>query len=195
MNDHDPTSTLEFPATPLGQAALRFSRHFLVGWGAVDANGHMRNTAYFDAAADVRLAFLESRGWDRGRLEATGLGPVAFEERVTYRRELRLRDGFIVTLELAGVSADGARLRLRSRFLDREERELAALTSDLGWMDLATRRLAPAPRELADSLLQLTCTDDFTALHSWSAAADAAHPRLHLVPPSTRDAAVRTSRA
>lgn len=146
------------------QSAPPFSRRFLVGWGSVDANGHMRNTAYFDAAADVRLAFLESRGWDRRRFEDAGIGPVALEEHIRYRHELRLREAFDVTLELAGIGPDGARLRLRSRFLGREAREGAALTSDLAWMDLRSRRLCPVPADLAEAFLQLVPTEDFEPL-------------------------------
>lgn len=186
---HEPSST-DLDRTP----ALRFSRHFVVAWGAVDANDHMRNTAYLDTAADVRLAFLESRGWDRDRLASTGLGMIAFEERITYRRELRLRDGFAVTLELAGVSADGARVRLRSVFLDRDENELARLTSDLGWMDLATRRVAPVPGALAEVFLQLSCTLDFAPIESRRPPAVTA-PNLRLVPQDERRDRIRTSRA
>lgn len=193
-----PDETPPFTNDQLGDTAhtpvLRFSRHFVVAWGAVDANDHMRNTAYFDAAADVRLAFLESRGWARNRLSATGLGMIAFEERITYRRELRLRDGFAVTLELAGVSADGARVRLRSLFLDREENELASLTSDLGWMDRATRRVAPVPGELAEVFLQLACTADFAPIESRRPAAITTS-NLRLVPHDGRRDRIRTSRA
>lgn len=152
----DQRSTIDVP--------LAFQRRFIVGWGSIDANDHMRNTAYFDAAADVRLAFLESRGWTRERFDELHLGPIAFDERIRYRREIRLREAFDVTLELAGISADGARLRLRSRFLDGNERELAELTSELGWMDLVARRLAPVPGALADAFLELKPTPDFTEL-------------------------------
>lgn len=194
MSDDPPLFTTDRPADGARTPVLRFSRHFVVAWGAVDANDHMRNTAHFDAAADVRLAFLESRGWDRNRLAGIGLGMIAFEERVMYRRELRLRDGFAVTLELAGVSADGARVRLRSVFLDREENELATLTSDLGWMDRATRRVAPVPADLAEVFLQLACTADFALITSRRPAA-VTTPNLRLVPHEGSRDRFRTSRA
>ena len=34
-----------------------FSKTLYVGWGDLDANGHMRNTAYLDKAADVRMYY------------------------------------------------------------------------------------------------------------------------------------------
>lgn len=153
-------------AVPTPALPPPFLRRFLVGWGMVDANGHMRNTAYLDAAADVRLAFLESRGFDRRRLEEVHLGPVALEERIAYRREMRLRDPFDVTLELAWLAAEGNRLRLRSRFLLPDGTEGAVLTSEVAWMDLRSRRLSAVPPALAEAFLQLTPTPDFQAIAS-----------------------------
>jgi len=34
-----------------------YSKPFIAGWGDMDSNGHMRNTAYLDRAADVRMAW------------------------------------------------------------------------------------------------------------------------------------------
>ena len=35
----------------------RYAKEFLAGWGTMDFNGHLANTAYLNLAADVRLAF------------------------------------------------------------------------------------------------------------------------------------------
>ena len=34
----------------------RYAKQFLAGWGTMDINGHLANTAYLDLAADVRMA-------------------------------------------------------------------------------------------------------------------------------------------
>lgn len=39
------------------------SKQFLAGWGTMDFNGHMANTAYLDLAADVRMAFFAEHGF------------------------------------------------------------------------------------------------------------------------------------
>ena len=41
----------------------RYVRTFLAGWGTMDFNSHMANTAYLDMAADVRMAFFEEHGF------------------------------------------------------------------------------------------------------------------------------------
>ncbi len=40
----------------------RYYKEFLAGWGTMDVNGHMANTAYLDLAADVRMAFFAEHG-------------------------------------------------------------------------------------------------------------------------------------
>lgn len=35
----------------------RYAKEFLAGWGTMDFNDHMANTAYPNLAADVRMAF------------------------------------------------------------------------------------------------------------------------------------------
>jgi acyl-CoA thioester hydrolase len=40
-----------------------FSRTFHVGWGHMDFNAHMRNTAYLDFSADVRMMYFEENGF------------------------------------------------------------------------------------------------------------------------------------
>ena len=40
----------------------RYAKEFLAGWGAMDFNGHMANTAYLNPAADMRMAFFAEHG-------------------------------------------------------------------------------------------------------------------------------------
>ena len=43
--------------------AAPFERTLQVGWGDLDANQHMRNTAYLDRSADVRMMYFLDRGF------------------------------------------------------------------------------------------------------------------------------------
>jgi acyl-CoA thioesterase FadM len=40
-----------------------FVRTLYAGWGDLDANGHMRNTAYLDKSADLRMMFFAEHGF------------------------------------------------------------------------------------------------------------------------------------
>jgi acyl-CoA thioester hydrolase len=149
------------PASP---TLPKTRRAFTVSWSAVDPLLHMRNTAYFDAANDTRLSYLDASGWSPERFDSLRIGPITFDERIRYRRELRLRQEFIVSLELAGVSMDASRFRLRSRFLDARGRNLAELTSEMGWLDITARKVANVPYELSKVIIDLPHTPDFREL-------------------------------
>ena len=41
-----------------------FSKPFIAGWGDMDSNAHMRNTAFLDRAADVRMMFFAESGFE-----------------------------------------------------------------------------------------------------------------------------------
>ncbi|HEY4231530.1 MAG TPA: thioesterase family protein [Thermoanaerobaculia bacterium] len=43
--------------------AAAYAKPFRAGWGTMDFNGHMANTAHLDLAADLRMAFFSERGF------------------------------------------------------------------------------------------------------------------------------------
>jgi acyl-CoA thioester hydrolase len=145
------------PSTP-------FSRTFHVRWGDMDFNAHMRNTAYLDTAVDVRLMYFAENGFPSSEFERLRLGPVVRRDELEYYREFHLLDPVTITLELAGISPDGSRFRLRNDFLRQDGTLAARLTTTGGWLDLAQRRLVVPPEVLADLLKALPRTEDYEDL-------------------------------
>lgn len=141
-----------------------FERTLHVGWGDLDFNGHMRNTAYLDKAGDVRMMYFAERGFSLREFERLRFGPVVFRDEVEYFREMRMLEPIRVTLSLAGLSADRRKFRLRNQFF-RPDGELAVrLVSSGGWLDLTARKLAVPPEGLAEALGSLVRDEDFTEL-------------------------------
>ncbi len=133
----------------------RYAMSFTVRWADCDANGHMRNTAYSEYAIDVRIAFLDARGFGFDQFRACGFGPVVLREEIDYLRELRMGDTVQVDFRQLGMTADGTRWRVRHE-LKRPDGKLAArIVLEGGWMDMRTRRLAPPPPLLRDALAQV----------------------------------------
>jgi acyl-CoA thioester hydrolase len=143
-----------------------FNRTFTVGWEHLDANAHMRNTAYLDLAVDLRMMFFKDSGFELQEFERQRIGPVVRRDEVEYFRELQLLDEVVVTLALAGMSEDGSHFRLRNEFLRRDGKLAARLTSAGGWLDLAARRLTAPPAALRQAFEKLARTDDFATLKS-----------------------------
>ena len=145
---------------------VNYEQWHLAGWGDMDINGHMGNTAFLDHAVDMRLGFFASCGFPASELTRRGIGPVVKEDRISYRRELRLHERLRITLAIAGLSDDGARFTLFNEFF-REDGELAAqLRSSGGWLDLKARALTAPPDALRLALESLPRTPDFEVLKS-----------------------------
>jgi acyl-CoA thioester hydrolase len=140
-----------------------YARDFQAGWGTMDFNGHMRNTAYLDFAADVRLMFFAEHGFPIAEFRRLGIGPVVRRDEVEYRREVHLLQLFAVTFAVHRLSADGARFAIRNDFF--LEATLAArVTSSGGWLDLKARRLTAPPPALLAALQAAPRTEEFEAL-------------------------------
>ncbi|HTP53213.1 MAG TPA: acyl-CoA thioesterase [Anaeromyxobacteraceae bacterium] len=141
-----------------------FERHFTIRWSDVDANGHMRNTAYSELCSDTRVAMLAALGFPWERFEALALGPVLLRETIVYRREAALGEDVRVDARVAGLSPDGARWRIRHRLFKSDGLPMARITVLCAWIGFAARRLVVPPAELALALASLERTGAFREL-------------------------------
>ena len=147
-----------------GQSAHRYAKQFLAGWGAMDFNSHMANTAYLNMAADVRMAFFEEHGFPVAEFQKRGFGPVIRKDELEYFREVHLHQTVTVTLAVAAMRADGTRFVLESElFLPGGDRA-ATVRSTGGWLDLSARKLMAPPQDLLDVLHQIPRAAHFEAL-------------------------------
>lgn len=140
-----------------------FAKTFEVRIDDVDPNRHLSSARYLDYAVHTRISYMHSAGVLQ-RLERLAMAPVVFRDDVQYRRELRLNDQVDVTLELAGLSEDGARWRLRHQFLRGDGSLSALIRSDGAWFDLNTRRLVVPPDEVTSAMQSLSRSEDFEQL-------------------------------
>ena len=145
-------------------AKTLYTAELQVGWGDLDANAHMRNTAYLDHSADVRMMYFKSRGFPMSEFDRLRFGPVIRKDELEYFRELKLLEAFQGTLRIAGLSADGSRFRFRNEFFKPDGTLVARVTSTGGWLDLSARRLAAPPPELAQAMSDLATSDDYAEI-------------------------------
>ncbi|MFT3807757.1 thioesterase family protein [Arenimonas sp.] len=142
------------------------TRTFLAGWGDMDFNSHMRNTAYLDKSADMRMLFFAEQGFSADTFAQRRFGPVVRKDEIDYYREFGLLEEIRASLSLAGLSEDGSRFRLRNEF-HRTDGQLAARVTSLGgWLDLNERRLIAPPAELLAAMRKLPRSEDYQDLPS-----------------------------
>jgi acyl-CoA thioester hydrolase len=143
-----------------------FEKMLFAGWGDMDFNSHMRNTAFLDKCVDVRMMFFAENGFPMEELMRRRIGPVVMKDEVEYFKEVRLLDPLRVTLLSAGLAEDGSRFSLRNEFWREDGKLIARVTSSGGWLDLTTRKLIIPPEALLAALRSLTPTEDFQVLAS-----------------------------
>ena len=140
-----------------------FTRSFQAGWGDMDFNGHMRNTAFLDRAADTRMMYFASCGFPMSEFAKRRIGPVVLRDEIEYYREVHLLESVDVSLELSGLSEDGSRFKLRNVFT-RAGKPIALVVSLGGWLDLSVRKFAPPAPELTAALAGLPKSADYAVL-------------------------------
>jgi acyl-CoA thioester hydrolase len=149
-----------------------YARTIWARWGDMDFNGHMRNTAYLDAAGDLRVRYFADHGFTAGEFERLQVGPVILRDTLEYYRELHLLEEVEVRLALLGLSEDGSHFRMRNDFrrLDGQDvqngQKIARVESTGGWLDLRARKLTAPPEELRAVLHAMPRAAEFAALDS-----------------------------
>lgn len=143
-----------------------FTKQFLAGWGAMDINGHLANTAYLDLAADARMAFFEAHGFSPSEFRRIGVGPVMRKDEIEYFREVELHEVVTVTCAAAAMSADASRYIIENEIRRATGMLAAKVRSTGGWLDLRARQLVAPPEALHAAFRQIPRTDGFVELTS-----------------------------
>jgi len=143
-----------------------YSKTLCAGWGDMDFNSHMKNTAFLDKSADVRMMYFRENGFPMEEFLRRKLGPVVMKDELEYQKEIGLLEEIKVTLAIAGLAPDGSRFLMRNEFFRADGKLCARVTSAGGWLDLAVRKLVTPPDALLAALKSLPQTPDFKSLPS-----------------------------
>ncbi len=143
-----------------------FEKTMMAGWGDMDYNSHMRNTAFLDRSADVRMLFFAENGFTAKEFIKSNIGPVIQKDQIEYYREIHLLKNFRVTFMLDGGAEDGSRFRFQNIFYLEDGTPAAMVISSGGWLDLTTRRLVAPPERLQRAIGLLQKTEGYQVLAS-----------------------------
>lgn len=130
-------------------------------WSHLDANMHMRHSAYADFAAQARIAVLESIGLDYTAFKKLKIGLILFREELIYLREVSLNDSLKITVELTKGKKDGFRWSMRHEIFRADGVKAAIVNVDGAWIDIVKRKLTTLPKELVEMFSSLTKSQDY----------------------------------
>lgn len=110
-----------------------------------DVQGHLNQSVYLQYGEHARWSLLQAAGIRQADLMANGVGPVALETTISYRRELLAGDEVEVTC--AFVWGEGKTFRIEQTVRRTDGTVAAEITGVGGLMDLKIRKLVADPRE------------------------------------------------
>ncbi|MFF9125027.1 acyl-CoA thioesterase [Streptomyces sp. NPDC014889] len=122
-----------------------FSVRVTVRGYETDVQGHLNQAVYLNYAEHARWSLLQAAGISQARLVSGGVGPVVLETTIRYLRELPAGDEVDVTC--AFEWSEGKTFRILQTILKTDGTVAAEIDAVGGLLDLAARRLVPAPHD------------------------------------------------
>ncbi|MFD5538558.1 acyl-CoA thioesterase [Streptomyces sp. NPDC127079] len=115
-----------------------------------DVQGHLNQAVYLNYAEHARWSLLQAAGITQARLIHRGVGPVALETTIRYKRELVAGDEVDVTcvFEWGG----GKTFRILQKITKADGTLAAEVDAVGGLLDLKARKLVADPREVFKEL-------------------------------------------
>ncbi|MFF9090880.1 acyl-CoA thioesterase [Streptomyces sp. NPDC014991] len=127
-----------------------FSVRVTVRGYETDAQGHVNQAVYVNYAEHARWSLLSAAGVTQARLIGRGVGPVALETTIRYRRELLAGDEIDITC--AFEWGGGKTFRMSQEIRRTDGTVAAEVTAVAGLLDLEVRRLVADPGAVFEEL-------------------------------------------
>jgi acyl-CoA thioester hydrolase len=119
-----------------------------VRWTDIDANRHVRYSAYIDAAAEYR--FFTEHNLPPEAFDKLNMGPVYTTLTANFFREVRLGETLTIKYLLTGLSPTGVRWKVQHDFLKASGKKAVSILLEGTILNLTTRQpTAPTPEIMA----------------------------------------------
>ena len=139
----------------------QYQKEVQVRWSDLDPNFHLRHSVYYDWGAFSRIEFLYACGLTPEVMTKLSFGPILFREECIFRKEIRLGDTVAIGLQLVKAKRDFSKWTIQHTITKNGGTVAAVLTVDGAWLDIAKRKLAFPPQQVADVFSQMPVTENF----------------------------------
>ncbi len=132
-----------------------------VMWSQVDANNHLRHSAYADFAAQARVDFLEKIGFSAQLFQSLHLGPILLREELVYLREVNLSEKVKVTCEILSCKPDASRWQIKHEVFRNDGLKAAEITVEGAWIDTNIRKLTALQGKTLENFMKAPKSENF----------------------------------
>jgi len=133
-------------------------------WAQMDANQHLRHSAYADLAAQARVELLESMELNMDVFQKLKIGPILFREELIYLKEIRGTQKVKISSELVKSRPDGSRWSIRHEVFREDGVKSAIINVEGAWLDLLQRKLTGLPENFATAFNAMPKSADYEQL-------------------------------
>lgn len=130
-------------------------------WAQIDANRHLRHSAYADYCAQARSNMLNKMGLSLDKFAEDQIGPILFREELIYYREILLDEFIRVTVELTKYNTVNSRFSFRHEIYRSDGTKCAVVNVDGAWLDLVKRKLTNLPDDWRDIIQRIPRAADY----------------------------------
>ncbi|MGZ8559849.1 MAG: acyl-CoA thioesterase [Chitinophagaceae bacterium] len=138
-----------------------FTREVQVRWSDLDPNVHLRHSVYYDWGAFCRISFLGAHKLSTELMQQLQIGPILFREECVFKKEIRLGDKVTINLQIIKSKKDFSRWTIQHTIMKNKDSVAAIITVDGAWLNIAKRKLAIPPAEVADVFSQMPLAENF----------------------------------
>nr|WP_288812057.1 thioesterase family protein [uncultured Sphingobacterium sp.] len=124
-------------------------------WAQIDANRHMRHSAYADICAQARSNMLNKMGFSLDKFAEFQIGPILFREELIYSKEVHLDEYVQVKVELTKYNKNNSRFSFVHQVYRKDGALCCTVHVDGAWLDLKRRKLTKLPEEMEPYLAKV----------------------------------------
>ncbi|MBL1408789.1 acyl-CoA thioesterase [Sphingobacterium faecale] len=130
-------------------------------WSQIDANRHLRHSAYADFCAQARSNMLKTMGLSLDIFAKEKIGPILFREELIYKKEIHLDEYIKVEVFLTKLNLKNARFSFQHVIYKENGEKAAEVNVDGAWLNLAERKLTDIPAGWYDILKKIPRSADY----------------------------------
>lgn len=135
-------------------------------WSQIDANVHLRHSAYADFCAQARSNMLNQLGLSLEEFNKRKIGPILFREELNYLREIGLDERIKVSVVITKFNTLNSRFSFRHEIYKENGVKAAVVVVDGAWMNIIERKLTNIPDEWKEIVSNIPKSEDYTEIDS-----------------------------
>ena len=132
-------------------------------WSQIDANGHLRHSAYSDLCTQARSNMMKQVGFSMQEFAKHKIGPILFKEETIYFKEVRMDEEVYVKVLMTKFNDENHRFSITHELYNSKDVKCAVVNVDGAWMNLVERKLTSIPNELVGLIKFIPKSENFNA--------------------------------